>query len=212
MKPVATLMPVLLALCSCSSPPKPPTVDESRRHPVNVGTAVQLQGCKSDLQSTRILATEMSRNVQTAHAAFDKLAAQQKAVLSSLPRVDDVRSTVYTILFPFGGTKIELTPAQGEQLAREAQAAPLILLSGRTDGASESPAESRIARERTDAVRALLLNSGVPPAHIRATWQPVGDQAAENNSARGRALNRRVEIEIYRLAPRIAQLAEAGSQ
>jgi len=124
----------------------------------------------------------------------------------SLEPASDARSTVYTILFPFAGTKVDLPLAQAEQLSREAQLAPLVLLSGRTDGTSESAAESRIARERAEAVRSYLVAAGVSPARIRTTWQPVGDHAAANTLAGGRALNRRVEIEIYRLAPRMAQL------
>jgi flagellar motor protein MotB len=41
----------------------------------------------------------------------------------------------------------------------------------------------------------------VDPSRIRATYQPAGDQVADNASARGRDLNRRVEIELYRALP-----------
>ena len=51
-------LPWLLLVSSCSSPPKPPTVDESRRRPVNTAMAIELQSCRSDLANTRILATE----------------------------------------------------------------------------------------------------------------------------------------------------------
>ena len=64
----------------------------------------------------------------------------------------------------------------------------------------------RVARERSEAVRAYLVQAGVDPTRIRATWQPVGDNAADNASDGGRRLNRRVEIELYRVAPRFASL------
>ena len=51
-------VPWLFALASCSSPPKPPTVDESQKRPVNSQMAVELQVCKNDLQNTRLLATD----------------------------------------------------------------------------------------------------------------------------------------------------------
>jgi hypothetical protein len=72
-----------------------------------------------------------------------------------------------------------------------------------SNGRTESAAASHIARERATAVRAYLVGAGVDPAHIRATYQPVGDHAAANDSPPGRALNRRVEIEIeiYRALP-----------
>ena len=200
------LIPSLLILGSCSSPPKPPTVDESQKRPANAAAAVELQACKGELQSSRILVVEKSRAAESSRASLDRLAALQRARPATEPGASDARSTVYTILFPFAGTKVDLPLAQAEQLSREAQLAPLVLLSGRTDGTSESAAESRIARERAEAVRSYLVAAGVSPARIRTTWQPVGDHAAGNTFAGGRALNRRVEIEIYRLAPRMAQL------
>ena len=102
-----------------------------------------------------------------------------------------------------------MLPEQAERLIGEARSAPLILLSGRTDGATENPADSRIARQRSEAVQSFLQAAGVEPARIRATWQPVGDLAGENTSAGGRTLNRRVEIEIYRFAPRAGTLADS---
>jgi len=200
------LIPSLLIVGSCSSPPKPSTVDESQKRPANAAAAVELQACKGELQSSRNLVAEKSRAAESSRASLDRLTALQRARPATEPGASDARSTVYTILFPFAGTKVDLPLAQAEQLSREAQLAPLVLLSGRTDGTSESAAESRIARERAEAVRSYLVAAGVSPARIRTTWQPVGDHAAGNTFAGGRALNRRVEIEIYRLAPRMAQL------
>ncbi|BAL96331.1 OmpA family protein [Rubrivivax gelatinosus] len=51
-------------------------------------------------------------------------------------------------------------------------------------------------------MQAWLIASGVDPSRIRSTWQPVGDAVADNTTEAGRTLNRRVEIEIYRTAPR----------
>ena len=50
----------------------------------------------------------------------------------------------------------------------------------------------------------LLVQAGIEPARIRTTWQPAGDYAADNELPGGRALNRRVEVEIYRAAPQVA--------
>ena len=75
------------------------------------------------------------------------------------------------------------------------------MLRGRTDGAIETPGESRIARERAAAVRAYLIAAGIDPQRIRTTYQPVGDYATANTTPMGRALNRRVEIELYRAVP-----------
>jgi outer membrane protein OmpA-like peptidoglycan-associated protein len=86
-------------------------------------------------------------------------------------------------------------------LVESARGAPLVLLRGRTDGATDSAAESRIARERAAAVREYLVGAGVDAARIRSTYQPAGDHAADNSSPAGQGLNRRVEIEVYRTLP-----------
>jgi outer membrane protein OmpA-like peptidoglycan-associated protein len=83
----------------------------------------------------------------------------------------------------------------------EAKSAPLVMLRGRTDGQTDTLAESRIARDRANAVRDYLVAAGIDAARIRATHQPTGDPVADNGGSSGQALNRRVEVEIYRVAP-----------
>ena len=92
-------------------------------------------------------------------------------------------------------------------LVEEAKSAPLVVLRGRTDGTSDSSTESRIAQARAHAVRDYLVASGVDPSRIRTTHQPSGDHLADNRSTRGRNLNRRVEIEIYRVLPLSPQVS-----
>jgi outer membrane protein OmpA-like peptidoglycan-associated protein len=200
MKCALLLVALSLVLASCSSPPKPPLVDVSRKHPVNAAVAVKLQVCSSELQNMRILADENGRAARNC-AAAQRTALQQKSESAA-------RNTVYEILFDFGSTRVAVPDADAARMATDARAAPLILLRGRTDGDTENAADSRIARERADAVRVYLVQAGVEPSRIRVTYQPVGDHAADNVSAGGRALNRRVEVEIYRFAPRIATLGE----
>jgi len=54
------------------------------------------------------------------------------------------------------------------------------------------------------------VQAGVDPARIRTTYQPIGDHVADNVSADGRALNRRVEIEIYRELPQVVAVSQAS--
>ena len=103
--------------------------------------------------------------------------------------------------FDFGSTRLVVPATMAAALIDDARGAPLVLLRGRTDGSTDNAAESRIARERAAAVRDYLIGAGVDPARIRATYQPAGDPAADNSTAAGRNLNRRVEIEVYRAMP-----------
>ncbi len=201
--PLSSFVPWLLAIASCSSPPKPPTVDESQKRPVNSQMAVELQVCRNDLQNTRILATESSRLAETTAATLANVAARQQ--LLAAMQAPNARSpqanAVFSVRFDFGSSRVAIPPDVTAALVEDAKASPLILLRGRTDGASDAPAESRIARERAAAVRDYLVAAGVDPARIRATYQPAGDHVADNASASGRGLNRRVEIELYRALP-----------
>jgi outer membrane protein OmpA-like peptidoglycan-associated protein len=198
MRPVLPLIPWLLLLSSCSSPPKPPTVDESSRRPANSAMAVELQVCKIDLQNTRILATESGRIAESTAATLERLAARQQALAAiQVPQAN----SVFTVRFEFGSTRVVVPADAASALIEDARSAPLVLLRGRTDGATDAPAESRIARERANAVRDYLVGAGVDPARIRATYQPAGDHAADNSSPSGKGMNRRVEIEVYRALP-----------
>ena len=213
MRNATPFVPWLLVLASCSSPPKPPTVDESQKRPVNSQMAVELQVCKNDLQNTRILATESSRIAETTAATLSNLAARQQLLAAmQAPTSQQVKAnSVFTVRFEFGSTRVDVPTDIAATLVEDAKAAPLVLLRGRTDGASDAPVESQIARDRAAAVRDYLVAAGVNPARIRATYQPAGDHVADNGSATGRDLNRRVEIELYRALP-VAQSAPAIAQ
>jgi len=206
MRCVLFFIPALLVLASCSSPPKPPTVDESTRRPANSATAVELQACKSDLQNTRILAAESSRLAEATAATLERVSARPP--IFTAVAVAPPANSVFTIRFDFASTQVLVPADMASTLTEDARAAPLVLLRGRTDGSTDAPSESRIARERAEAVRAYLVGAGVDPSRIRTTYQPAGDHAADNTSASGRSLNRRVEIEVYRAAP-VAMVSSA---
>lgn len=203
MHTVAPLIPWLLLLVSCSSPPKPPTVDESQKRPVNSQMAVELQMCRNDLQNTRLLAAESGRLAESTTATLANLAARQQIIAAMQAPADKPpqANSVFSVRFDFGSTRVAIPADIAARLVADAKAAPLVLLRGRTDGSTDAPVESRIARERAAAVRDYLVAAGVDPARIRATYQPVGDHVADNGSDSGRGLNRRVEIELYRALP-----------
>ncbi len=203
MRQTIPLIPWLLVLASCSSPPKPPTVDETQKRPVNSQMAVELQVCKNDLQNTRLLATESGRMAETTAATLGNLAARQQilAAMQGAQGQQPKANSVFTVRFDFGSTRVVIPTDVVATLVEDAKASPLVMLRGRTDGTGDAPGESRIARDRATAVRDYLVAAGVDPTRIRATYQPAGDHVADNVSAGGRGLNRRVEIEMYRALP-----------
>lgn len=202
----------LILLASCSSPPKPPTVDELRRRPVNTAMAVELQICKNDLMNTRLVASESSQAANASSAALASITARQLTLANARADLDQrpQGNLVFTVSFAYGSTRVDLPVDAAKLLLDTAKSAPLLVLRGRTDGVNESQGESRIARERALAVRDYLVAGGVEPTRVRATYQPVGDHAADNGSATGRAMNRRVEIEVYQALPLAAGLNQSG--
>ena len=193
----------LALLGACSSPPKPPTVDESQKRPANAQMAVELQVCKNDLQNTRIQANESNRLAETTTATLAHMAARQQLMASIREKAQ--ANSVRIVHFGFNSTRVSIPTEEASALVEEAKTAPLVVLRGRTDGTSDSSTESRIAQARANAVRDYLVAAGVDPTRIRTTHQPSGDHLTENTSLRGRNLNRRVEIEVYRVPPVAAQ-------
>lgn len=192
-------LPWLLLVGSCGSPPKPPGVDETRRRPVNARSAIELQGCRTELHNTRLLAAASLRQAEHRLASVASVAA-------AMPRCDRAAAglspnLVFAVRFEFASTQVVLPDRRGERLVEAAKAVPLVLLRGRTDGERDSPVEARIARERALAVRDYLVAGGVDARRIRVTYQPSGDHVSDNSSVLGRRLNRRVEVELYAVLP-----------
>lgn len=81
---------------------------------------------------------------------------------------------------------------------------------GYTDDTGTLQVNQRVATGRADAVRNYLLNSGVAANRVSAEGLPMQDYIASNQTAEGRAQNRRVEIYITANQEMIKQ-AEAGT-
>lgn len=56
------------------------------------------------------------------------------------------------------------------------------------------------------------MGHGVDPSKIRLTYQGQGDTISPNTDEKTRALNRRAEVEIYRLAPEVVIFAGRDAQ
>ena len=81
---------------------------------------------------------------------------------------------------------------------------------GYTDNTGSYEANERVSNNRADAVRTYLVNSGVSAARITAQGIPMADYVASNETAEGRAQNRRVEVYISANEDMIKK-AEAGT-
>ncbi len=78
---------------------------------------------------------------------------------------------------------------------------PCLHVRGYTDGNSDRWIERETAKQRAYKARAYLIAQGYDPSHIEITIVPVGQHVADNATKKGRAKNRRVEIEVKEQNP-----------
>lgn len=117
------------------------------------------------------------------------------------------------ILFPTGKyTLNEQAKADLTRFAASLKQNPNtnVQIYGFTDNTGSFAVNQRLSGERADAVLSYLANSGVSPTRLSAQGIPMADYVASNDTAAGRAQNRRVEIYISADKEMIQQ-AEAGT-
>lgn len=78
---------------------------------------------------------------------------------------------------------------------------PCLHVRGYTDGDKDLWIERETAKQRAYKARAYLIAQGYDPSHIEITIVPVGQHVADNATKKGRAKNRRVEIEVTEQNP-----------
>lgn len=193
------------AVVACSSPPKPPTVDDSRKRPVNVSEAVNLQMCRSELSAARIV---LGESLAMQHLPAKTAAPQPESVQ---PIAADANQ-VFVIGFPVASADLNLSAAEKARLLDQARGARFIVIRGRTDAPTDSMVETRLAKRRAEAAYDYLVSQvGMPLEGMRVSWQGAGDPLRPGESGVARAGDRRVEIEIYHTAPVVQVLTALRS-
>ena len=71
-----------------------------------------------------------------------------------------------------------------------------VVVEGHTDNRGGEAANEQLSLKRAEEVRAHLVSQGIPPAKITAVGRGEAVPVADNNSAEGRANNRRVELVV----------------
>ena len=196
-----------LLLTSCSTPPKPPSVDESTKRPVNARAAVDLKACQGDLSRATILVSEMARAGVVA-TALNKAVPQPGAAMASVPAseaADTAGNLVAVVPFGMGSAAWSIEAADAAALVRRAKKAAVIMIRGRTDATGDSMQETALARRRAEAAAEFLQQAGVSKDKLRLTWQGAGDPLAGLRPT-DRSQSRRVEIEFYAAAPMLVSL------
>ena len=204
------LVSVCLAISACSTPPKPPTVDDSQKRPVNVSEAVNLQMCRSELSAAKVVLTEVTGAPQASQLrpALPAPAGASGAQIASSENpgkpaaVVGAPNHVFVVRFATGSADFTLGAAQQAKLLEQAKAARFIVIRGRTDASTESLDETHLAQRRSQAAYNFLIRVvKLPRESVRISWQGAGDQADAGAGPLQRQANRRVEIEMYEAKP-----------
>lgn len=72
----------------------------------------------------------------------------------------------------------------------------LVIVVGHTDSIGSDDYNMRLGLRRAEAVKAFLVNAGISAGSIKTSSQGERQPVADNKTAAGRALNRRVEISV----------------
>lgn len=107
---------------------------------------------------------------------------------------------VIRVFHEFARTEFEPSPEVAQALRAAVRNADSVLVSGRTDSATPDAINRRIAIERAVKARAWLVANGVPATRITTRFSSSGLFLADNSTQDGKALNRRVEIDIRHTA------------
>ena len=201
-----------LLLTSCSTPPKPPSVDESTKRPVNARAAVDLKACQGDLSRVTILVSEMARAGAVA-ASLNKALPQPGAAMTSVAASEAAGTAgnlVAVVPFGMGSAAWIVEQADAAALVRRAKDAAVIMIRGRTDATGDSMQETALARRRAEAAAEFLQQAGVSKDKLRLTWQGAGDPLAGLRPA-DRSQSRRVEMEFYAAAPMLVSLRSSAA-
>ena len=76
-----------------------------------------------------------------------------------------------------------------------------VVIEGHTDSQGSSSLNRELSQERAEAVKDYLVDHGVPGDSIRAVGKGESKSIADNDTAEGRAMNRRVEIVLPKGSP-----------
>jgi len=167
---------------------------EADRQELERGGLAELQRTKAELAAER-----------EARIAAEAKAADALKNLDKVATINETnRGTVITmsgaVLFPSGKEQLSASAKKSlDQVATVLVNSPPdrpLIVEGYTDSRGKDTYNANLSQKRADTVRTYLVSHGVRADHITAIGKGEESPIADNETADGRAANRRVEIII----------------
>jgi len=154
------------------------------------------------LTAEQARAERAEREVARLREEHEQSRAELTSTLSRLAKVrEEARGTIVTlpgnIFFDFN--KADVKPAMQERLTEIAKALAAVpdqnlLIEGHTDSDGPNEYNLTLSEQRAQSVRSILLAGGIAPERIETKGYGHTHPVASNETATGKAQNRRVEI------------------
>jgi outer membrane protein OmpA-like peptidoglycan-associated protein len=151
-------------------------------------------------------------------AAREQAEKKAAAALESLSRIAQVKEEQRGVVITLDGSvlfvtnKAELLPIAKDKLNEVAKALKemdddkLASIEGFTDSRGSDDKNMKLSQDRANAVKDYLISQGVSAEKLRAVGRGEANPIASNDTAEGRANNRRVEIIIQSSAQAAASM------
>jgi outer membrane protein OmpA-like peptidoglycan-associated protein len=167
-------------------------------------------------QREQIVAAQRTAEAQKARRDAEAAQARSRQLeqeLRALAAKETERGTIITLgnlMFNAGST--ELNPGGVRELQKVAEILQqnpkrTVMIEGFTDSTGSEQLNQHLSEQRSQAIRAALVSMGVSAERIATRGYGEAFPIADNRTAAGRQINRRVEIVISdesgRIAPRV---------
>lgn len=169
------------------------------------GNMSELEARKAALEAREAELTRKLAGEQQARQQAEQRAADAIRSLEEIAKIkEDANETVLTLSGSvlFRTDEATLLPIAQNTLGRVAEALTQldrgtpIVVEGHTDSRGSAAYNQSLSQQRAESVRTYLVSRGVDPDTTRAIGKGESEPVADNQTAEGRANNRRVEIVI----------------
>jgi outer membrane protein OmpA-like peptidoglycan-associated protein len=148
-------------------------------------------------QQTQVAQRQAQEAIQQKEEMRARLLAQLNQVLQTRDTARGLIVSMPDVLFDFN--KYTLKSEARERLAKisgivEAYPGLKLQVEGHTDSIGSDQYNLELSEKRADSVRAYLVSNGVSPDSVKSEGFGKADPIADNGTAQGRKLNRRVDM------------------